>query len=156
MSKKIVSPCISICKTDPITGFCYGCARTEQEKKLWKDGEEKKSGKKKHVLLVGDNFHFARRRQFSLATVPWAPSGYRRGHWGLGLMGPQRLSPQTMGAGPHGPLAAIARDLGAGPHGPLAAIARDQGALPQSAQRLGRASVLGPEGRKILSQNLIT
>tara|TARA_B110001450_G_scaffold234729_1_gene238910 strand:+ start:70 stop:321 length:252 start_codon:yes stop_codon:yes gene_type:complete len=32
----IVSPCISICKTDPITGFCYGCARTAEEKKLWK------------------------------------------------------------------------------------------------------------------------
>ena len=31
MSKKIVSPCISICKTDPVTGFCYGCARTEIE-----------------------------------------------------------------------------------------------------------------------------
>jgi len=34
---KITSPCISICKTDPITGFCYGCARTEEEKKLWKN-----------------------------------------------------------------------------------------------------------------------
>ena len=33
----IVSPCISICKTDPVTGYCYGCARTEEEKKLWKD-----------------------------------------------------------------------------------------------------------------------
>tara|TARA_Y100001936_G_C15842861_1_gene542997 strand:- start:146 stop:406 length:261 start_codon:yes stop_codon:yes gene_type:complete len=37
MNKKIVSPCISICKTDPVTSFCYGCARTEKEKKLWKD-----------------------------------------------------------------------------------------------------------------------
>ena len=37
MSKKIVSPCISICKTDPITGFCYGCARTNDEKKIWKE-----------------------------------------------------------------------------------------------------------------------
>ena len=34
---KITSPCISICKTDPSTGFCYGCARTEEEKKLWKN-----------------------------------------------------------------------------------------------------------------------
>ena len=33
----IVSPCISICKTDPLTGFCYGCGRTNQEKKIWKD-----------------------------------------------------------------------------------------------------------------------
>ena len=33
----IVSPCISICKTDPVTGYCYGCARSEEEKKIWKD-----------------------------------------------------------------------------------------------------------------------
>ena len=32
----IVSPCISICKTDPITGFCYGCGRNNNEKKIWK------------------------------------------------------------------------------------------------------------------------
>ena len=37
MSKKIISPCISICRTDPVTGFCYGCARTNEEKKFWKD-----------------------------------------------------------------------------------------------------------------------
>ena len=37
MSKTTISPCISICKTDPVTGYCYGCARTEKEKKLWKD-----------------------------------------------------------------------------------------------------------------------
>ena len=34
---KIISPCISICRTDPKTGYCYGCVRTEQEKKAWKD-----------------------------------------------------------------------------------------------------------------------
>ena len=32
----IISPCISICKTDPLTGFCYGCGRTNEEKKIWK------------------------------------------------------------------------------------------------------------------------
>ena len=37
MENKVISPCISICKTDPVSGFCYGCARTELEKKLWKD-----------------------------------------------------------------------------------------------------------------------
>jgi len=37
MTDKIISPCISICKTDPVTGYCYGCARKEEEKKLWKD-----------------------------------------------------------------------------------------------------------------------
>ena len=37
MCKKIVSPCISICRTDPRTGYCYGCARTDEEKIIWKE-----------------------------------------------------------------------------------------------------------------------
>ena len=32
-----ISPCISICKTDPVTGYCYGCGRNENDKKMWKD-----------------------------------------------------------------------------------------------------------------------
>jgi uncharacterized protein len=32
----IISPCISICKTDPQTGYCYGCGRSNEEKKTWK------------------------------------------------------------------------------------------------------------------------
>jgi predicted Fe-S protein YdhL (DUF1289 family) len=32
----IISPCINICKTDPRTGFCYGCGRSNDEKKFWK------------------------------------------------------------------------------------------------------------------------
>ena len=35
--KNIISPCISVCKTDPLSGFCYGCGRTNDEKLLWKD-----------------------------------------------------------------------------------------------------------------------
>ena len=37
LMEKIISPCISICKTDPSTGYCYGCARTSEEKAIWKD-----------------------------------------------------------------------------------------------------------------------
>ena len=37
MPSKIISPCISICKTDPVSGYCYGCARSDEEKKKWKD-----------------------------------------------------------------------------------------------------------------------
>ena len=36
IKNKIVSPCISICKTDPVTGYCYGCGRSNEEKKIWK------------------------------------------------------------------------------------------------------------------------
>ena len=42
----IVSPCLSICKTDPITGYCYGCARTNEEKKIWKDQQTTEEWKK--------------------------------------------------------------------------------------------------------------
>ena len=34
---KVTSPCISVCKTDPISGYCYGCGRTNEEKGIWKD-----------------------------------------------------------------------------------------------------------------------
>ena len=37
IKKMIVSPCISICKTDPVTGYCYGCGRSDEEKKIWKN-----------------------------------------------------------------------------------------------------------------------
>ena len=52
MSKKILSPCISICKTDPITGYCYGCARTENEKKLWKDESTSNDWKIKNLSII--------------------------------------------------------------------------------------------------------
>ena len=45
----IVSPCISICKTDPVTGYCYGCARSESEKKFWKDPKTSDEWKKNNV-----------------------------------------------------------------------------------------------------------
>ena len=52
MSDKIISPCISICKTDPITGYCYGCARTEEEKKLWKNENTNNEWKFKNLDII--------------------------------------------------------------------------------------------------------
>mgnify|MGYP000909945705 FL=1 len=49
MTDKIISPCISICKTDPVTGYCYGCARKEEEKKLWKDENTTNEWKSKNL-----------------------------------------------------------------------------------------------------------
>tara|TARA_Y100001960_G_C14059990_1_gene533863 strand:- start:64 stop:342 length:279 start_codon:yes stop_codon:yes gene_type:complete len=48
-NQQIVSPCISICKTDPRTGYCYGCARTEQEKMTWKDKDTSAQWKKENI-----------------------------------------------------------------------------------------------------------
>ena len=48
----IVSPCISICKTDPVTGYCYGCGRTNEEKKKWKLDETTDEWKKENLLVI--------------------------------------------------------------------------------------------------------
>ena len=51
----IISPCISICKSDPTTGLCYGCGRNDDEKRKWKD---EKSGQDKYsteVVIQGYN-----------------------------------------------------------------------------------------------------
>ena len=52
MKNKIISPCISICKTDPVSGFCYGCARTNNEKKLWKDENTLDEWKIKNLEII--------------------------------------------------------------------------------------------------------
>ena len=52
MDNNIVSPCISICKTDPLTGYCYGCARTNEEKKLWKNENTRKEWKIKNLEII--------------------------------------------------------------------------------------------------------
>ena len=48
----IVSPCISICKMDPDTGFCEGCARTSQEKILWKDKNTTNEWKTSNLIEI--------------------------------------------------------------------------------------------------------
>ena len=50
--EKVISPCISICKTDPRTGFCYGCGRTDQEKIIWKDEKTTILWKKENLNLL--------------------------------------------------------------------------------------------------------
>ena len=45
----IISPCVSICKTDPVTGYCYGCARTNEEKKIWEDEKTTEEWKKNNL-----------------------------------------------------------------------------------------------------------
>ena len=52
MNNKVISPCISICRTDPVTGYCYGCARTNDEKKLWKDEDAKDQWKEENLKII--------------------------------------------------------------------------------------------------------
>tara|TARA_B100000029_G_scaffold19014_1_gene19010 strand:- start:680 stop:967 length:288 start_codon:yes stop_codon:yes gene_type:complete len=51
-NKDIVSPCISICRTDPRTGYCYGCARTNEEKIMWKNENTEETWKKENLNLL--------------------------------------------------------------------------------------------------------
>jgi uncharacterized protein len=48
----IISPCISICKTDPKTGYCYGCGRNNEEKKIWKHEVTTDEWKKKNLVTI--------------------------------------------------------------------------------------------------------
>ena len=52
MNNKVISPCISICRTDPVTGYCYGCARTNDEKKLWKDEDAEDQWKEENLKII--------------------------------------------------------------------------------------------------------
>ena len=51
-NNEIVSPCISICRTDPRTGYCYGCARTNEEKIVWKSENTTITWKKENLHLI--------------------------------------------------------------------------------------------------------
>ena len=48
----IVSPCISICKTDPSTGYCYGCGRSNEEKRIWKLEETTEEWKNNNLEII--------------------------------------------------------------------------------------------------------
>ena len=61
--RKVISPCIGICRTDPVTGFCYGCARTNDEKKKWKDVNVTDDWKEENLKLIQ-----ARMRGWQLST----------------------------------------------------------------------------------------
>ena len=52
MPRKTVSPCISICRTDPITGYCYGCARNDEEKRKWKEEDTSEKWKEENLKIL--------------------------------------------------------------------------------------------------------
>ena len=45
----IINPCISICKTDPVSGYCYGCGRSNEDKVKWKSEETPDEWKKENL-----------------------------------------------------------------------------------------------------------
>ena len=63
-STKIISPCISICKSDPATNFCYGCARTDEEKKIWKNPNTTNEWKKENLDTLMSRMNEAQLKTF--------------------------------------------------------------------------------------------
>tara|TARA_B100002052_G_scaffold101534_1_gene93732 strand:- start:241 stop:489 length:249 start_codon:yes stop_codon:yes gene_type:complete len=53
----VVSPCISICRTDPVTGYCYGCARKNEEKRIWKDPATTDEWKNKNLKEIQERMN---------------------------------------------------------------------------------------------------
>ena len=51
-NENIISPCISVCKSDPVTDYCYGCGRTTEEKKVWKNPDTPDEWKKNNLKLT--------------------------------------------------------------------------------------------------------
>ena len=48
----IISPCISISKTDPATWYCYGYGRSNEKKRLWKLEETTDDWKKENLIEI--------------------------------------------------------------------------------------------------------
>ena len=51
-NKTIISPCITVCKTDPITGLCYGCGRSSEDKIMWKNAETNNKWKEENIKII--------------------------------------------------------------------------------------------------------
>ena len=49
MESSLISPCITVCRTDPVSGFCYGCGRTSEDKEKWKDPNTTDDWKKNNL-----------------------------------------------------------------------------------------------------------
>ena len=50
--ENITTPCISVCKSDPVTDYCYGCGRTTEDKKMWKNPDTSDEWKKSNLKLT--------------------------------------------------------------------------------------------------------
>ena len=48
----ITTPCISVCKSDPMTDYCYGCGRTSEDKKMWSDPNTSNEWKQENLKIL--------------------------------------------------------------------------------------------------------
>ena len=50
--ENVITPCITVCRTDPITDFCYGCGRSSEDKKMWSNPNTSDEWKKSNLELI--------------------------------------------------------------------------------------------------------
>ena len=48
----IVSPCISICKSDPVSWYCYGCGRSDSDKVEWNNPDTSNDWKEENLNTI--------------------------------------------------------------------------------------------------------
>ena len=75
MDEIIISPCISICKTDPISGYCYGCGRTNEEKKTWKDPNTLKTWKEQNLITLNERLSGWQKDAFAKSYISKKETG---------------------------------------------------------------------------------
>jgi len=51
-NKNIVTPCINVCRSDPITNFCYGCGRSAEDKIIWNNSDTSNEWKISNLELI--------------------------------------------------------------------------------------------------------
>ena len=51
-NKNIISPCITVCRSDPITDYCYGCGRTAEDKKSWSNSNTSDEWKESNLEII--------------------------------------------------------------------------------------------------------
>ena len=75
---KVISPCISICKTDPSTGLCYGCGRSIEEKSIWRQENTSNEWKLDNLILLKSRLTGWQLTSFDSSFFLWSASIMRK------------------------------------------------------------------------------
>ena len=66
-NNEITSPCITVCKTDPISGYCYGCGRSLEDKKLWSNPDTNNEWKIENLEVIRNRLNGWQKTAFDLS-----------------------------------------------------------------------------------------
>ena len=71
----MISPCISVCRFEPISGYCYGCGRTAEEKAIWKDESTVEEWKATNLLEIQERLSGWQKFAFQVSYKEKAETG---------------------------------------------------------------------------------